>query len=464
MSHIFSPRLVFLGAALLFAAGIPWGATVTASPFDTYGVGARASAMGGAFTAAGRGADAVYYNIAGVAGTERPELRLGFSSNRRWFQVGGADSRSDWLTAAQLALALPVPLGAWLEDRVVFGLTAHLPTSELLLVELPDDRAPSFPLLDEQTRRLVVVGGLAVRVFDWWSLGLGLSLLPDVNADVAVDLTGVGGTNDASIAVDYSLSLIAGTTFRPRPWLGIGLAYRAGNHTQVNLSPVRVDVASNLDPVRTNITAPAYATPHQVALGIEVVPLPSLTVVSDLTWSGYGSWQQATPSVTLCAACPRDCSAGDCPDYCMSGSCELLFEDRAEAQVLSDTFSPRVGVEWRLLDRFAFRGGYGFVPTPFSDQSGQSNLLDGDRHILSTGFGYRVEGLGERWPAALRVDAHLQVQWMPRRAAEKDTDDADGDGVPDLFVPPGGGSGLLWPSVSGEARLLTMGVDLTLEF
>lgn len=458
-SHIVSWGVVLLGLALASLPG-----RLVANPFDTYGVGSESVAMGGAFTAAARGAGAVYYNIAGVADTSDGELRLGFSSSRRWFQVGGASSRTDWLNAAQLSLALPVPLGKILGDRVYVGLATHLPSSELLLVELPDDRAPSFGLLDEQTRRFVLMGGVALRVFDWWKLGLGFALLPDVDAAVAVDLTGVGGTNEASITVDYSVSLIAGTNFRPLPWLGIGLVYRAGNHTQVELSPVRVDVASNLDPVRTNISAPAYATPHQVALGVELLPLPSVRVVTDLTWSGYSAWQHSTPSVSLCAACPRDCSQGDCPDYCTSGSCEEIFEDRARGHDLSDTFSPRLGVEWRLLEDLAFRGGYGFVPSPFPSQDSWTNLLDGDRHVLSTGIGYRLDELGEHLPAALRVDAHLQVQWMPARVAEKAVDDADGDGIPDLYLPPSASGPNLWPSVSGEARLLTLGVDLTLEF
>ena len=108
--------------------------------------------------------------------------------------------------------------------------------------------------------------------------------------------------------------------------------------------------------------------------------------------------------------------------------------------------------------------GYGFVHSPTPAQTGHTNLLDGHRHVFALGLGYRFEGLPEGWPSAVNLDAHIQTQWMPEVAFEKDVTDADGDGVPDLYVEPEPGKLTVWPTLTGDAILLTAGFDVRLEF
>ena len=456
-------RLGAAALAALLCLALP--SPAAANPLDTFGYTSRAIGMGGGFTAAAGQHDAVYYNIAGIAGLQRASLGVGLLASRGWFEVSGEALDADWLTLVQFGAATPLPLGQGaLQRRLFLGVAVSLPTDGLYHVELPDDRTPAFPLIGERNRRLSLMGGLAARITDWWYAGVGVSLLPDVSASVLVDLKGAGGTNTAQIDVDYNLMAIAGIKFLPAENWSIGLAYRGGHNTRIDLFPVRVDVAANLDPVQTRVTAAAYAVPHALALGCEVAPHTDWTLAADLTWAYYGDWQVAAPEVSLCSACPRECSGDDCPEHCRSNTCAAVFRDRSPSQHFHDSLMPRIGAEWRPLDGLAVRAGYGFISSPLPSQRGFTNLIDGHRHSAAAGLGYVFDDLPEGAPAAIALDAHVQVQIMPQTGWAKDVSDADGDGVPDLFVESRPGTPDVWPTVGGQAMLLSFGFEIRMEF
>lgn len=452
-------RLALMLSVLAASAGL-----ALANPLDTYGLGARAIGMGGGFTAAAEGPEALYYNVAGLAGLARPVASVGTLVSHRTFRIEGAPDRDDVLALTQLGLATPLALGRTLERRLFLGLSVSVPTSALYDVVLPDDREPAFPLVGTRDRRLVAAVGLAARVTDWWQVGVGLTVLPDVRADVLVDLRRVGGVNETRVEALPSLAATAGMKFQPIDWLALGLTWRSAHHTRIDLSPVKVDVASNLDPVQAQITATAYSVPHEVALGAEALLGPDWTVAADVTWSHFGGWRVASPTVSLCTPCPRDCSAGDCAPYCTTGVCASLFRDEAPSQAFSDTFAPRAGAEWRPLDGLALRAGYGFVPSPVPAQTGATSLLDGLRHVIALGAGYVFRDLPELWPSTVAVDVHAQAQIMPEVGWAKSTADADADGSPDLYLPAGATSAPAWPTVRGSALLWSCGLDVRMEF
>ncbi len=62
--------------------------------------------------------------------------------------------------------------------------------------------------------------------------------------------------------------------------------------------------------------------------------------------------------------------------------------------VLQNTFSPRVSLRYEILpERFQVSAGYRFRPTPLTDLSGPSNLVDADTHILGLNFQYRIQNV-----------------------------------------------------------------------
>lgn len=452
-------RLGLVLSVLVACAGL-----ALANPQDTYGLGARAIGMGGGFTAAAAGTEALYYNVAALAGLTRPVATVGTLVSGRSFRVQGVADRDETLALVQLGLATPLSLGRALDRRLFLGLSVSVPTSALYDVVLPDDREPAFPMLGARDRRLVAAVGLAARVADWWQVGVGLTVLPDVRANVLVDLRQVGGVNETRVEVLPSLAATAGMKLRPLEWLALGVAWRSAHHTRIDLSPVRVDVASNLDPVQAQITATAYSLPHEVALGAEAQVGHAWTLAADVTWSHFGGWRVASPTLAVCETCPRDCSTGQCPEHCLVGVCKSEFRDEAAPVSFTDTFAPRAGAEWRPLEGLALRAGYGLVPSPVPAQTGATSLLDGLRHVLAVGAGYVLHDLPELWPSTVAVDVHAQAQIMPEVGWAKSTADADGDGSPDLYQAPGATSAPAWPTVRGSALLWSCGLDVRMEF
>ncbi len=456
------PRAWTCGGLVLWAA--VFAEPARANPLDTFGFTSRASGAGGGFTAAAEGTDALYYNVAGLAERAAGLVHLGVLGAYTQKRAGDTQLAGDWLALLHVGATTPLPLGETMRRRLFLGVAAAAPLDGLYRIDLPDDRAAQFPLLGARNHRLVLLAGLAARVFDAWQVGLGLSVLPDVRARILVDLKGPGGRNEGAVRVDYNVMPFAGMKFRVAPWLALGLSYRAGQRSHIDIAPVDVDVAESLDPVRAQVTAVAYAQPHQLAFGADVRPIPELRLAFDLTWAHFGDWQVESPAVALCAACPRECPAGNCPAACVQGGCDELFRDSRAARGWKDTVAPRVGAEWQAFADFFVRAGYGFVGSPVPAQTGATNHLDGARHVVSLGAGYVFQHLPPAWPARVAIDAHAQVQIVPEVGYAKDATDADGDGVPDLYVAPVAGTPAVWPTVSGAAWLVSFGADVRVEF
>lgn len=74
MNRVFQ---LLAGSLLLFGACLLVTSASWAGNVDTYGIGSRATALGGAYTANAEGPFAAYYNPAGLTQTERPVASAG---------------------------------------------------------------------------------------------------------------------------------------------------------------------------------------------------------------------------------------------------------------------------------------------------------------------------------------------------------------------------------------------------
>jgi long-subunit fatty acid transport protein len=105
-----------------------------------------------------------------------------------------------------------------------------------------------------------------------------------------------------------------------------------------------------------------------------------------------------------------------------------------------DIVVPRIGVEWRALDRprvgLDVRGGYAYEASPVPEQIGESSFADSDKHTFSAGLGVEVRRLGPVLPLPLSLDAHVAVTVLPDRVNHKlDPRDPVGDFVAGGVVP-----------------------------
>jgi long-chain fatty acid transport protein len=400
------------------------GRRASAHPFDTWGFTSRDIAMGGAATASATDVDAAYYNPAAATRARALVVNLGLLVADDFLEVLGLDvgpaerprsvTGPDTHVLLELGLATPIPLGEVLKDRLFLTLALALPYDGFYDVDQPDDEEIAFPFWDARNRRIVFTAALAGRIFDWLSVGVGFTILPDVLGEVRVSLSGEAARNASHVQVDYDFGATAGLLVEPLDWLAFGVAYRQAQGTTIDL-PVAVDVFGGTSPVSARVTAPAYSQPHEVALGVQVRPLPTLTLAADVTWYDYSSFRFSSPDVVVYGA--------ETPE-------------RPAARVrMRDVWAPRLGAEWQALPWLALRGGWAYVASPVPRQEGATNLLDADRTVLALGLGFDLPGewLGDV-VRRLSVDLHGQVAVLRERQFEKMAFLPDNPGYPRIGV------------------------------
>ncbi len=408
-------------------AALPCPSDASANPQDTFGAGSKAAAMAGAATAAAASHDACHYNPAALSHVWRPEAGIGFLAYRPFLRVNGADSPANQTRAlVSFGLASPIPLGHGLNDLLFVGVDAMLPGLSLYSIRAYPRSEPHFPFLEDRNRRLVLNAAIAVRLVRWLAVGAGFSLLPHVAGDVRVDFVGTGDRSHTYVDVEARLSPNVGVLVRPIPTLALALVWRGANRTRLRI-PTSVDVAK-VPPIRLNVEATEYSTPHQIVLGIAWEVRPVLMSL-DFIYSFYRQFDQSSPSVTLydsTGAVTKVQAVGD-PGF-------------------HDAVSVRAGAEWHVRDPWFVRAGFAFVQSPVPAQEGESNLLDGHRFTAAAGAGFDIGAAGG---PPIRLDAHLAWTGMVSNRDEKVLLDPANPG---------------YPTVRGSGSILSGGLDVKVRF
>ena len=130
---------MILSVALLGAAA----PEANASLFDTFGYGARGSAMAGAMAAQSTNHDAVYYNPANLLSRKAPHFGLGFNALVPELSVerlSGDELMSPRLPEPNVGLHLgaTTAIGGVFEERLAFGFTPFHPLLRLTRIESID--------------------------------------------------------------------------------------------------------------------------------------------------------------------------------------------------------------------------------------------------------------------------------------------------------------------------------------
>lgn len=390
---------------LALAALIAAAASATPARADagaTLGEPSRTAALAGASTARVDTA-AIHVNPGALAHAPRSTLALHAHLGRLdlWWARRGEPARELRRTPSGFggALLVRLPGPEWLR-RVRLGAAAHVGSRYALRITAPNRRdVPSFPLYGDRVARTALTASLGIELPAGLGIGGGYTLTPTLIAPTLVTFDARRGeTPDEGVEVSLERQLriegsaLAGARWRATRWLALGLAWR-----QRVTAAARGDNDTRAGPVVVDAEIDFYEmfAPQQLAFGVLLRPLPSLSVSADVVWarwSGYRTIHNEDP--------------------------EPAFDD------VVDT---RIGVEWKPLDFWTVRAGYGFEPTPVPPQRGTSNFLDSDRHVLGLGLGLDLEPRG--W-ARMRVDLHARWHVLESRRTAKDRDalpDADPD-------------------------------------
>lgn len=400
-------RVLVQRASVAFALGVVVSpAAVRANtPDDLGGVGARASAMGGAGTALVEDFSAAYYNLANTTRCE--DNQLGFDMRLTHFSpslqatlTDGDDLAEDALRTdspgttvrAGFGFCLPLPYGFAAGMWMAFGVPSPLRIGLGTV-----DSQPTYPLYGPEREQLSIMLGVAYRPIDQLAIGIGASVLVNTSALISADV-GVAASGsidiqaEATVDVTPRAGVVVGVDVEPTPGLHFGATYRQSLfhdlYAEAEVNVEGVDVLACL-------SAQGWFSPHQVALGASWDAHPNLTVAADVTW--YDWSRHPTSFINVWVPENGGCSA----------PAELLYANSAPSDVgFRDIWQPRVGAEYALDSGWSLRAGYSFRPSILRSGAGrdqESTVLDSSTHTVTGGIGYALD-VGES--TVISLDVH----------------------------------------------------------
>ena len=378
-----------------------FSASAWAGNVDTYGIGAKATALGGAFSAYADDPFAIYYNPAGLTQISKPMLSLGThlikpSINVYNYQVtGGAvapasgprdfQDHSSTLAAPHIGFAMPI------NKKLVAGVGVYVPYG----MDVKWGGAPSDPgaysAYHSWYMREVVTPSLAYQATETLSFGAGLSLGKS-KAGVERLAFAPAFTNlhnrqmETDIEDDMNWSVNLGVLYKPVKCLSAGLTYRGRTSTKFE-GTTRVVGLNNGDNLITGFPASAVTNtavnteteidhPEQIQFGIRYLPLEKLSVEVDVVWTRWSRIDGYTVFF--------DKKFLDAPGL---GPINPGKTSESFARDWKDTTQVRIGAEWQVNKLVALRGSYFYDPSPIPDTTMDVQWTDSDKRTFALGAG-----------------------------------------------------------------------------
>jgi long-chain fatty acid transport protein len=438
-------------ALVALAALVAGPSRALAQAMDTYGHGSRSASLAGAVTADVEDPSANYYNPAGIVRADELRIMLGYMVGVPDLEVDGRDASIDDVHGFVFGLNVPGKIGG---IPIAFGLGGHLPDAWVSRSRTVPRRQPRWELYDNRQQRAFLAAHLAIEPIEWLRFGVGIGFqATSANVlDIEGTLGVLGSETETRLAqaVELALQTIrypqVGVQVDPLEWLSFGLVYREGFGLDSTLfAEVRADIiAAGLDPfpgfVAIETASVNTFNPRQASLGASVRPVEGLTVGLEVSWVNWAQYESPIgfSDVVLTLDVPPELAGAiTVPESIMPG-----VPIPAE---FSDRFVPRIGVEYvaTLSEDVALSGrlGYAFEASPAPQQTGFTNLVDSDRHVLDVGAGIRLGSLEPLIDGFVDVSAHFQVAVLPDRAHVKSSPiDPIGDYVAGGVMWSGGGT------------------------
>jgi long-chain fatty acid transport protein len=406
---------------------------------DTYGLGSRASAMGGAVAADAADFSGNYYNPAALAGARGPSVSIGYVYAWNHLSTNGQDNGVAPVHGLAGGLALP---GKLFGVPFAFGVGLYLPDTGISSITALRQETPRWVLYDERSSIVFIAANLAVRPLPWLEVGGGVAFLAATKGNFQISGTdNVLQPYDSQLRheVDADLSAVrypeAGVRLAIPGFGRLAAVYRGQSKIDLQLSANlqgNVDFAGVEVPLLYSLaTSVAEAfLPQQVVLGTSFQRIPRLSVNLDVVFVNWAAFPNPTAatvsnlSVMVPAGLPVSLPPNPQP--------VTLVAPR-----FANRYVPHFGVEyvvpvaggWRRLDgdplerravEIPLRAGYVYERSPVPPQTGVTNFVDADRHTVSLGTGVTLNAPGSVLPGSLTLDLHGQLSVLPERVTLKD--------------------------------------------
>jgi long-chain fatty acid transport protein len=411
-----SARAARFAAVTLSLALVP--ATSSASGFSIYEQGGRAMGFAGAYTAVTDDPSAIFHNAGGIAFLDGTRVYFGGTLVAPKSSFLGADPLPGaGILEKQDVGVIPVPTFYFtqgLGKSVVWGVGVYTPYGLRTEWANPDTFTGRHISLEADLKGVAINPTVALKLTSQLSVGVGLDVrlakvqlrrrVPSINpfTQQVVDIAEAKLESGYDSGIGFNVGVVA----KPTEELSLGVSYRhrvkvdfegEATFTLVSTGDSRLDplVAANpllkgRPPLTTSITFPGILS------GGMAYDWKRWTVTADAVWFNWSTFDQLA----------------------------LTFPDRPQLDqtVIEDyrnNWQFRAGVERRLGEHWAVRGGYHYDQTPVPVESVSPLLPDQDRHGLALGGSW----VRERW----RVDAGLWYLFLSPRSTEgRNRDDYNG--------------------------------------
>ena len=361
---------------------------------QTFGVGSRAAAMGGAFTGQADDFSASFYNPAGLATLPGAEVALAplWIGSNRFLRDPGDRERAIGEDVTGYAVGFAGPVGAlWDMPELAMGITLYLPWGEILDLTIPVEPDARFsPVFDGRLHRLSINPAIAYGFGQSLSVGLGLDLFLDLDVPTSARYRQEAARPELPrLEIDLTRrlyinpALYAGVLYRPMDALSIGFTYRQRQQALTEGQSAFYFDAGETPTLDFLVRYVAFFTPAESVLGVSTRPAPWLRGNLDLVWAQWSEYRG-----------PH----GEVPDP--------LFDDVLQI---------RAGASAQVHHRLALQAGYLWAPSPVPPQSGVTNFLGADRHVVTAGCEVHLQDL-----IGLSVAVHGQAHLLDDRHTTKD--------------------------------------------
>ncbi len=354
--------------------------TIFAGNVDTFGIGSKATALGGAYSAYADDPYAAHYNPAGLAQINSFTISAGFEyldPNLNVYNYsatngdGGIVSHnkdfsddSDNLIVPHFGVAVPIG------QKFVLGLAAYVPWGlHVKWDDNPSHNPAAYVASESYYIRETVVPTLAYKINNKWSVGFGL-LLGKTYAGEKRRIYAPGLPNHNKLLKiemedDFNWSFNVGVQYKPIEQVTLGVTYRS--KTDVDLDgDAKVE---HWDGINGNVDVDDVEIDHpdQVQVGVRYAPNKKISLELDAVWTQWSLIDSYTAKFN--------------PDLMGSTS------EHESKRNWKDTIQLRIGGEWNINDMFSLRAGYFYDPSPIPDETFDTMWPDADRKTYSIGAG-----------------------------------------------------------------------------
>lgn len=340
--------------------------------------GAKAAGMGTAFLAVADDPSAIAHNPAGLTQQKGTHIYNGINavilsseyespegrSERTSFQIflpPNAFLTTDFgLEKVALGLGIYSPFGIGGRKWSETGLTRYASTNGLIAT-------------------VNINPTVAWRVLPQLSLGFGVDILYSLNQMAKMVDQSALGFRDAKLSFrgdGVGVGGNFGILLFPNGEISLAFAYRSRIRLRQRGSVALEAIAPPLQPpfgggvFRTNASI-VMEFPHTFNWGLAWRPTSKMTLALDVEWFRWSVLKQQVLNLK------NEIPAVHFTDI------PLIFD-------WQDCVLLKVGVDYKISERFSLRGGYTYLPTVVPDRTLNPGNPDSDQHYLAMGFGYRT--------------------------------------------------------------------------